>query len=414
MQQTVYPDTPTSEGMKNALLRAQQLAKLRWTPVKPLPAIVSTGIPDVSPYHIFLPAYKPQVGANYAAVGFTNEKYVGTNVSIETFMTALANPNSVLYTRTQHGKSKLASAYYGTVCSEFASFVLGLPFHIDCPQFPNMKEFQHIDSGVLEDLQLCDLLNEAKTHTAVVTGIDRDSSGKVVRITVTESTPPRVQVTEFLPEEFIHWWFDRGYQVLRYKKLHTVPYTPNPWVPLVGDPELPAPVPNPVILPDFGDKANYRLPECVTFSVFDASYTEVAVTQNGKTVVSMPVSSEGTAVFQPDTPGCYEAFAIGDGQKSKIVEFCVTEAAVTTDRTQYTQGEAVHLTFTCALGDTLVGFMVKTADHAKYLGVLRSDDGILADTVTLPAGDYYIIAHYRNRYGVYSATPSPVFHITGE
>ena len=125
MQQTVYSDRPTSEGMKNALLRAQQLAKLRWTPVKPLPAIVSTGIPDVSPYHIFLPAYKPQVGANYAAVGFTNEKYVGTNVSIETFMTALANPNSVLYTKPQHGRSKLAAAYYGTVCSEFANGLLG-------------------------------------------------------------------------------------------------------------------------------------------------------------------------------------------------------------------------------------------------------------------------------------------------
>ena len=152
MQQTVYPDMPTNEGMKNALLRAQQLAKLRWTPVKPLPAIVSSGIPDVAPLPVFLPAHKPQTGANYAAVGFTNEKYVGTNVSIETFMTALANPNSVLYTRPQHGKSKLAAAYYGTVCSEFASYVLGFPFHIDCPQFPTMEEFQHIDSGKLGEV----------------------------------------------------------------------------------------------------------------------------------------------------------------------------------------------------------------------------------------------------------------------
>lgn len=413
MQQTVYPDIPIHEGMKNALLRAQQLAKLRWTPVKPLPAIVSSGIPDVSPCHIFLPAYKPQTGANYAAVGFTNEKYVGVNVSIETFMTALANPNSILYTKSLHGRSKLAAACYGTVCSEFASYVLGLPFHIDCPQFPVMDEFQHIDTSTLENLQLCDLLNEPKTHTAVVTGIDRDETGKVVRITVTESTPPQVQITQFLPQEFINWWLNRGYQVLRYKKLHTVTYTPDPWVHLDGDPDLPAPAPNPSILPDFGDKANYRLGETVTLSVFDPDFHEVRVTRNGAPHITVPVAEDGTAVFCPDTPGYYSAFAVCAGKNSLPVEFCVTEAAVITDRETYSEGEAVHLTFSCKLEDELVGWMVKTADDAKYRGYLRADDGTLADTALLPAGSYYIIAHYRNRYGVYSATPTPIFHIAG-
>ena len=414
MTSAVYPDKPINEGMKNALLRAQQLAKLRWTPIKPLPAIVSSGIPNVAPLPVFLPAHKPQTGANYAAVGFTNEKYVGTNVSIETFMTALANPNSVLYTRPQHGKSKLAAAYYGTVCSEFASYVLGLPFHIDCPQFPTMEEFQHIDSGKLEDLQLCDLLNEAKTHTAVITGIDRDKNGTVVRITVTESTPPQVQVTEFLPQEFVNWWFKRGYQVLRYKKLHTVTYTPDPWVHLDGDPALPAPAPNPIILPDFGNKANYLLGETVTFSVFDARYTEITVTLNGRVNLQLSVSEEGIAAFSPEIPGHYEAFAVSAEGVSDCVEFCVTEASVTTDRTEYPEGTAAKAVFSCTQEDTLVGWMVKTADHAKVLGILRSDDGTLADQVVLPAGSYYIIAHYRNRYGVYSATPSPVFHIIGK
>ena len=96
------------------------------------------------------------------------------------------------------------------------------------------------------------------------------------------------------------------------------------------------------------------------------------------------------------------------------MEFCVTEASVTTDRTEYPEGTAVKAVFSCTLGDTLVGWMVKTVDHAKFLGILRSDDGTLADQVVLPAGSYYIIAHYRNRYGVYSATPSPVFHIIGK
>lgn len=414
MKQTVYSDKPVNEGMKNALLRAQQLAFLRWTPIKPFPAIHSTGIAGVNPYPVFLGAYRPLVGANYAAVGYTNEKYVGVNVSIETFMTAVANPNSVLYTTTQHGKGRLTAAFYGTVCSEFASFVLGFPFHIDCPQFSVMEEMEHIDGSCLENLQLCDLLNEPKSHTAIVTGIDRDENGKVVNITVTESTPPQVRITHFLPREFVGCWLEKGYEVLRYKDLHKVTYTPNPWVHLEGDPELPVPVPNPVILPDYGDKANYRLGESVTFSVFDAAYTQIKVRQGDKTVATLALSENADATFSPAAPGYYTAVAVSPAGESLPVEFCVTEAAVVTDRAEYQPGEAVRVSFSCTLDDELAGWMVKKSTHAKFLGIMRSEDGTLSDSAVLPAGEYYIIAHYRNRYGVYSATPTPIFRVIGE
>ena len=414
MRQTVHPDMPKNEGMKNALLRAQQLAELRWTPVKPFPAIQSTGITGVNPYPVFLGAYRPLVGANYAAVGYTNEKYVGLNVSIETFMTALANPNSVLYTKPLHGRGRLTAAYYGTVCSEFASFVLGFPFHIDCPQFSVMEEMEHIDATSLENLQLCDLLNEPKTHTAIITGIDRDENGKVVSITVTESTPPQVRITHFLPHEFVGCWLEKGYEVLRYKDLHKVTYTPNPWVHLENDPELPTPVPNPVILPDYGDKANYRLGETVIFSVFNPDYTQVKVQQGDKTVATLELSENADATFSPITPGYYTAVAVSPAEESLPVAFCVTEATVATDRAEYQAGESVRVAFSCTLDDELVGWMVKTSNDAKYRGIMRNEDGSLTDSTVLPAGEYYIIAHYRNRYGVYSATPTPVFRVIGE
>ena len=43
---TRIPDEPTSEGMRNALRRARQLADLRWTPIRPFPAIVSEEVWD--------------------------------------------------------------------------------------------------------------------------------------------------------------------------------------------------------------------------------------------------------------------------------------------------------------------------------------------------------------------------------
>lgn len=410
MNQTIYSDTPTNKGMQNALLRAKQLADIRWTPIKPFPVIFSSGNGPQT-HRAFFKPFLPQTGLSYSAVGFTNEKYLGVNVSIETFMTALANPRSLLYTQPIFEKHRLSAAFYGTVCSEFASYVMGFPFQIDCGQLSVMEEMEHIDPSLLENLQLCDLLNEPKSHTAVITGIDRDENGNVLSVTVTESAPPQIQTKTFLPEEFVNYWLKNGYEVLRYKKLDKVTYTPNPWVPLDGDPEMEYPMPNPVILPDYGDKANYRLGETVTLCVFDAQYKTVKLERNGEAFTELPVSEDGDAVYCPDTPGYYKAYAVSPEGESQPVEYCVTEAAVTTDRTEYKAGDPVRMTFSCAAGDELTGFMVKTAGHSKYRGRMRSEDSSLADTITLPAGDYYIIAHYRNRYGVYSATPTPIFHV---
>jgi len=408
MKQTVYSDVPANKGVQNALLRARQLAELRWTPVDSYPVIYSAGVIGGATLKGFFKAYRPQTGAGYSAVGHTNEKYVGVNVSIHTYMTAMVNPKSVLYTQNQHERGRLSAAFYGTVCSEFASYVLGFPFHIDCPQFSKMEEMEHIDATVLENLRLCDLLNEPRTHTAVITGIDRDENGKVVSITVTESTLPKVTETSFLPEEFIGYWLKGGYEVLRYKKLHTVTYAPDPWVHLEGDPELPAPVPNPILLPDYGDKANYRLGESVTLSVFDNAYTKILLRLDGQETV-LPVK-DGEVTLTPENAGYYQAVAVSAAGESQTVEFCVTDAAVTTNKESYENGESIRLSFTCAAGDELTGFMVKTDKSAKYWGYV-ADNGVLPDEITLPSGDYFIIAHYRNRFGVYSATPAPVFHV---
>lgn len=408
MEKKVYADQPANAGVKNALLRAQQLLKLRWTPVGTYPVVYPAGVIGGPTLKSFYKAYRPQNGVGYSAVGYTNEKYVGVNVSIHTYMTAMANPNSVLYTQNQHERGRLSAAFYGTVCSEFASFVLGFPFHIDCPQFSKMEEMEHIDATALENLQLCDLLNEPKTHTAVITGIDRDENGKVVSITVTESTLPKVTETAFLPEEFIGYWLKGGYEVLRYKKLHTVTYTPDPWVQLEDDPTTERPVPNPIILPDYGDKANYRLGESVKLSVFDSAYTKVLLRYNGQEL-ELPVEG-GDVTFTPEKAGYYQAVAMSEAGESQASEFYVTDAAVTTDKESYENGESVHPAFTCAACDELVGFMVKTDKSAKYWGYV-ADNGVLPDEITLPSGDYYIIAHYRNRFGVYSATPTPVFHV---
>ena len=397
------PDLPESEGAQNALRRAAQLAELRWTPVQAFPIIVSSGVPGTDASKVFAAAWRPQIGANYSAARF-DEKYLGFNISLDTYMTAMTNPDSVLYTRNLHGKHRLCAAYYGTVCSQFASYVMDLPFHIDCQQWPFLDGMEIIDPMPLENLRLCDILNERTRHTAVITGINRDAEGNVVDITVTESTLPQIRVTTFLPQEFVNCWLKNGYEVLRYHKLRQVTYTPSPWAPLEGDPELEHPVSNTTLMPDYGDKANYLLGETVTLSVFDAAYTAVEI-RCGEEMKVLPVE-DGKVFLKAEQVGYYQAAAVCADARSAPVEFCIVDAKATTDKAEYSAEEPICPTFTCASPeDELRGWVVKTDAYAKYWGYPISDDGIVPAEAVLPAGNYLVTGLYRNRYGIYSTPP---------
>ena len=403
------PDLPDSEGMENALRRAKQMVELRWTPVGAFPAIVSSGIPGTDSSRVFLPAWRPQTGANYSAARF-EEKYVGVNISLDTYMTAMANPDSVLYTRNLHGRHRLCAAYYGTVCSQFVSYVMDLPFHIDCQQWPYLDGIEIIDPTPLENLRLCDILNKRTQHTAVITGITRDAEGNIVDITVTESTQPRVQSNAFLPQEFVNYWLKNGYEVLRYHKLDRVTYTPSPWVHVEGDPDLEYPVPNAVLMPNYGDKANYLLGETVTLSVFDPAYTAVEIICCEKKT-KLPVEN-GKVSLTPEKTGYYRAIAVSEGKRSEPMDFCIVDAKVATDKTEYSEEDLIRPIFFCASAeDELQGWVVKTDAYAKYWGYPVSDDGMVPVEASLPEGKYLIIGLYKNAFGVYSTKPSPVFEV---
>jgi hypothetical protein len=108
---------------------ANHMANIEWTPVAPIP--VSTG---ANTYKT-VPAGQTQKGIPYSSVRSVC-KYVGTNVSLYTFMTALQNPRSVLYTRKIKAGT-LGATYYGTVCSDFPAYSFGM-------------KGRHIGTGVLQ------------------------------------------------------------------------------------------------------------------------------------------------------------------------------------------------------------------------------------------------------------------------
>lgn len=123
-----------------------------------------------------------QDGVEYNGMIYSSVKelgtYVGNNVSIYTFLTAINNPRSIQYT---DDISKLpyngtnCHSYYGTVCSAFVSFALGLSPAFGSYDFPVSDLFDTIHYSSPEDLKLADVL-WYPGHVAMVTAINQSGN----------------------------------------------------------------------------------------------------------------------------------------------------------------------------------------------------------------------------------------------
>lgn len=401
---TLYHDIPASRGVENALKRARQMTDFRWTPVKPMSVgwyrynADGTG----QRQNDFTPAWLPRTGLNYSSVRI-HETFVGFAVSFETFASAVVNPHSVLYTKPQHELGEGMYAYYGTVCSAFASYVFDMPFPMPVRYWPIRPGVRPVDSTELENLQLCDML-VGPDHIAVITDIRRDENGKVRFVTVSEAVRPFCTVTAFTPAEFRKCWLEAQYKVYRYEKIDEVTYTPSPFIPLEGEPEPEESLINTSLLPDFGNKANYEPGETVELDVLEPNWNEVVI--SGADDLHLPIT-DGKAVFDPVKPGFYTAYCIDGGEQSRSVEFCVTAAELQFDKAVYENGEPVTMRFTVTSeGDEPLGWVVKNGTHnLRQRGEFTAEDKA-AGEVVLPAlepGDYFMFSVIRNRFGTYKS-----------
>ncbi len=407
-------DVPQSKGAENALKRAQQMVCASYTPIKRLPILQKLFDDDGTPWFertYSMPGF-PVKGIMYSSVRRV-EKFVGYNVSLETFFTALANPNSVVYKKTIVQKPRGGvHCYYGAVCSVFASYVLQLPYKMRCTKLQEEPSLKKLNTTDPDALRLVDVLLDSK-HVAIVTGIERDENGKVQYISVSESCMPYCRETRFSREGFVSYWMDdplHAYEFYRYEDLDQITYTPSPFVPLEGESAEDAKI-NRTLMPDFGNKANYILGhEPVELSVFDASYDTVAVTDpDGKTQL-FPVV-DGKVVLTPEKVGFYTACCVRGEEKSDAVEWCMTELSFTMDRSVTKPGETLTVRYQNAADDPLVAWHYIRCEKDGWLESGYFTDKGSAGVITIPTteaeGDCVLFLLARNAYGIYSSVRIP-------
>ena len=122
-QDSEHNDIPDNRGMRNAMRKAKQLSNIQWTPLADIPANDGYVFANGTTY----------TGMPYSSVKECM-KFVGKDVSFRTFMTAVHNPYSLLYTENvsaensqsgygfeYHGEN--CASYYGDVCSSLDGYV---------------------------------------------------------------------------------------------------------------------------------------------------------------------------------------------------------------------------------------------------------------------------------------------------
>ena len=315
-----YVDDVGSRGAQYAVKKAHQMTDLEFIPADTIIANKSR-------------EYKPgkkYKGLIYSSVKETNT-FVGLDVSFHTFMTAVHNPRSVLYTVNvakppYHGKN--AAAYYGTVCSALVSYALGLKIYQKSYDFPNSDKMILIANQSSAGVQLADVMWK-KGHVALLTGIRREkNTGKLFKIEYCEAVHKGCRRVVKAPEEFDQMIVDGKWKIYRYVDLEKNEYKPlTDFVAVDGESKSPFTY-NDDLCPNKGDKSCYNRGEIVVLNVLEDGFDEITIYKDSKIFTKKEIKGDSDIELVDLPYGNYKARLQRKGKMTDFVYWTVVDVQV--------------------------------------------------------------------------------------
>lgn len=223
-------DSPvTYSGIEAVKRRALQLASISWTPKQ-------GSIP--SRYGVYSP------NALYTGIPYSlaikTDTHVGTQVSLYTFITAVDNPGSVMYTedlREAPYNGFDCAPYYGSTCSNSIMYAFGIDPPYYTYMIPGIHGVKCPNEQSYSDVEPCDILLK-KGHVVMVYDVKRAMDNSLDRVSLFETTSfdgKDTWIRELSSEAFQSWWRDGNYKRYQYSFLDDVTYSPSSLVPLDGE-----------------------------------------------------------------------------------------------------------------------------------------------------------------------------------
>lgn len=299
-----------SWGIANLLANSEHIKNIKWTPVGNMPKTTkNTRYTDPLEYF----ALTEQTGVPYSSVR-DQDKAVGMDVSVHTFMTAVKDPNSVLYTRRSIVSN--ATTYYGTVCSGMVNVAMG--YNLDLTNY-YLSESDMFETVPMQSIQTGDMI-WVDGHCALILDVTKDDYGRIKTVTVREEWRPLPRDVKYASwNAFMN--ARQGYIARRYKNLGGIPY--NGVIPYVQNfDEDETEIVYPDVQTDHGDRAVFKVGEDVRINVINSTGYDSIVVQRDDDVVYQTTDIQ-SFVLENVQSGLYTVTASGDGVESVSTFFVV-------------------------------------------------------------------------------------------
>lgn len=306
-----YPVVPEGHPalvcMRN---KAHQIADIEWIPLNDIPGLTKP-----------IPAGIMRTGIPYSSVK-EKDKFVGLEVSFHTFMTALHNPRSVLYTEDvkeppYHGVN--CGPYYGTVCSGAVNYALGINRPYESSMYKDVSYIARVKNQSPESIYPGDIL-WSQGHVVLVLDVHKDDAGYPVSFDILESAG-RTSIKAMSLVSFCKRWETDGWIAYRNMRLaENVSYTPIPYIVNDGDQAGLNAVYNDDLCTSRGDKVSYVEGEDIMINVLSDKYKSLEVFRDGIMIKSLPLTAKDIVLHSLEA-GSYMAHLCSDNMTSKDVCF---------------------------------------------------------------------------------------------
>ena len=297
-------DVPTTSGQWACLARASQMRDIVYQVKAEMTTYSDTD--KMTPNTDY-------TGLHYSSVRGTEWGFIGFPISLYSYLTALNNPKSIIYTKKytdyfSNGGNGVSNVY-GTNCSSYVSYCLDLPYlgvTDTLPTLPNIEKINHDTTTLQTELKLCDFL-VGDGHAVIITGIRRNVNGLILNVDVSDSWQPRIRKKTYTWDAFIEYFItNKGYCVYRYSALESVTFPTNL---------------NDIVYSDIctsrGDRVCIRPDQDISLNVLNVSnYVGIALFKDGVIVNTQTNTSDW--VLTNLTTGKYTAILYKNGETVTI------------------------------------------------------------------------------------------------
>ena len=316
-------------------------------------------------------------------------------MSYHTFMTAVHNPKSVLYTENisqapYHGLN--CAPYYGGVCSSTVMYALGINIPYYANQIKDLPFMHQLEQQVVDSLRICDVIWKPG-HVQMVYEVEHRAD-TLYKISLFEIAGKSAHISKYTAKGFKQLWSDYGY--VAYRRDNII-YTSSPASFADFDPIDY----NDDLCPSKGEKAVYRTDETISVNIFNSDYQEIVLSKND--VVVLTASYRGDVYqFSDLEPGIYSCFLQAGDARSKMVSFEVIKTDVSVKKTN---GGNLLISFsTDAMADYIA--ICDINGVSEYYPISETDrlrGYIVVSPVYYPK--YYCKVIFRGDYGTVTNNP---------